>query len=354
MHGDGSRVTIYDVAQAAGVAISTVSRVLNESAEVSEATRARVQEAIERLRFQPQRAAKSLAKPGTTALAVAMPSATSLFYVELLKGVKDVLRECEIDLLLCNLGSTAPQETLRRFLARGAVDGLLLASLPVDDALATALEKMHAPVVLVGSRSARFDTIHWDDEAGSRAAVAHLVELGHRRIGLVAAHPWSYNAEGRLAGYRAALAAAGLAFDPRLVAAGDTLKHAGYSEEAGAEAFRRLLALPEPPTAVFASSDVQAFGAWSAAREAGLGVPRDLSIVGYDDLKLSRFLGLTTVTQRMQDVGRLATERLLERMQRPAGGRADGPATGPAAERLSTLVPAELAVRGSTGPPPEQ
>ena len=340
------RVTIYDVADAAGVAISTVSRVINNSAEVSDATRDRVQAAIERLRFQPQRIAKTLAQQSTVSIAVAMPSATSLFYVEVLKGVKDELRERDIDLLLCNLGSQQPYATLQRFLDRGAVDGLLLVSLPVEGELGERLARMHAPAVLVGTQlegpdgDAAFDTLWWDDAAGARRATEHLTGLGHRRIGLISSHAWSYNAAPRLDGYRTALHAAGLSFDPTLVVTGETVKHAGYSEEAGAEAMERLLALDDPPTAVFAASDVQAFGAWAFARDRGIRVPRDLSIVGYDNLKVSRFLDLTTVDQQMKTVGQRATARLLGRM------------ASPTAEHLVEEVEAPLIVRASTARAP--
>ncbi|HEX9950870.1 MAG TPA: LacI family DNA-binding transcriptional regulator [Rubricoccaceae bacterium] len=319
-----ARATIYDVADRAGVAISTVSRVLNGSPEVSDATRQRVQKAIEALRFQPQRTARSLAQQSTTSIAVAMPSATSSFYVEVLKGVKDALRERDIDLLLCNLGSQHPYATLERFLDRGAVDGLLLVSLPIEGEAGERLARMNAPVVLVGTRAGQdssapdFDTLWWDDAAGARRATEHLIGLGHRRIGLISAHAWSYNASPRLGGYRAALDAAGLPFDADLVVHGQAIKHAGYSEEAGAEAMASLLALEDPPTAVFAASDVQAFGAWAFARDAGLRVPRDMSIVGYDNLKVSRFLGLTTVDQQMKSVGQRATARLLARMAAPS------------------------------------
>ena len=337
-----SRPTIYDVADAASVAISTVSRVLNGSPEVSEATRSRVQQAIEALRFQPQRAARSLAQQSTTSIAVAMPSATSLFYVEILKGVKDALRERDIDLMLCNLGSVEPYARLERFLDRGAVDGLLLVSLPVEGDLGERLARMSAPVVLVGTQAgeAAFDALWWNDETGAQRATEHLIGLGHTRIGLVSSHAWSINAAPRLAGYRAALEAAGLPFDEALVVKGQTAKHAGYSEEAGAEAMELLLALDRPPTAVFAASDVQAFGAWAFARDRGVRVPRDLSVVGYDNLKVSRFLDLTTVDQQMKRVGQRATERLLLHMS--AAG------TPPVAEEIA--VP--LVVRGSTAAAP--
>ena len=331
------RATIYDVAEAASVAISTVSRVLNGSKEVSEATRKRVEAAIDELRFQPQRIAKTLAQQSTTSLAVALPSATSLFYVEVLKGVKDVLRERDIDLLLCNLGSQRPTQTLERFLSRGAVGGLLLASLPIKGDLGMRLERMNAPVVLIGTRAEAFDSIWWDDEKGSRMATQHLIDQGHERIGFLAAHTWSYTAEPRLHGYRSALEGAGLPFRPDLVVAGQTNKHAGYSEEAGAEAMERLMALAEPPTAVCCSSDVQAFGAWAYARDNGIRIPRQVSLVGYDNLKLSRYLDLTTVDQHMYEVGRHATERLLARMAQPTD------------ERIDVEIELDLVSRGSDG-----
>jgi LacI family transcriptional regulator len=328
--------TIYDVAHEAGVAISTVSRVLNGSDEVSEATREKVQAAIEKLQFRPQRTARTLAQQQTHSLAVAMPSFTSLFFVEVLKGVKDELRDHDIDLLLCNLGSSSPYQTLERFLNRGAVDALMLISLPVDDRLERELSKLHAPIMLVGSEREAFDSIYWDEVAGAERAVEHLAAQGHHRIGFIAAHPWDPNVDSRLRGYRQGLEAAGLPFDPALVVTGDTTKHAGFSEEAGAEAIEKLMRLDAPATAVCASSDVQAFGAWAALRDAGLRVPHDVALVGYDDLKLSRYLDLTTINHKMHSVGRRATQRLLHRMKTTL------------TERISEAVQPELVVRASS------
>lgn len=330
--------TIYDVANEAGVAISTVSRVLNGSSEVSEATREKVQAAIEKLQFRPQRTARTLAQQQTHSLAVAMPSFTSMFFVEVLKGVKDELRMHDIDLLLCNLGSNAPYQTLGRFLNRGAVDALMLISLPVDDELERELSKLHAPIVLVGSRRDAFDSYYWDEVAGAERALAHLAAQGHERIGFIAAHPWDHNVDSRIRGYRRGLESAGLPFDPALVVTGETTKHAGFSEEAGFEALQKLLKLESPVTAICASSDVQAFGAWAALRDAGKRVPRDVAIVGYDNLKLTRYLDLSTVDQKMYDVGRRATQRLLHRM----GMNTD--------ERISESIQPELIVRASSAP----
>lgn len=337
------KVTIYDVADRAGVAISTVSRVLNDSPEVSEDTRERVRAAIEALQFRPDRTAKSLAQRQTDWLAVAVPSSTSQFYNELLKGVKDCLREHDIDLLLCNLGSAAPRETLWRFLTRGAVDALMLASLPVDDRLVHELRMLHAPVVLIGARSEHFDCFYWDDEAGAYAATRHLTENGHRRIGMITAAVWDSKLVDnqvsalRVKGYRRALEEADIEFDADLVQTGRTLKHAGFSEEAGYEAMQKLLAIDDTISAVFASSDVQALGAWNALRDAGKKVPDEAAIIGYDDIKISRYIGLSSVDQRMQQIGYRASELLLAKL---AGTRSEPPV-------VECIVP-ELRIRNSS------
>ncbi len=316
---DKSKVTIYDVADRAGVAISTVSRVLNDSHEVSDETKARVEAAIEALQFRPDRTAKMLAQRQTGWLAVAVPSSTSQVYNELLKGIKDCLRTHDTDMLLCNMGSGTPKNTLMRFLDRGAVDALLLASLPVDDQLTTELKALHAPVVLVGTQSPEFDCIIWDNKAGGYAAVQHLLQRGHQRIGMITPHTLESHlsdqqvATDLFSGYRKALAESGIAFDEALVQSGITTKHAGFSEEAGFEAMQALLAHDPNLTAVFASSDVQALGALKAIREAGKSVPEDIALVGYNDIKVSRYIGLTSVDQELLAHGHMATEMLLKR-----------------------------------------
>ena len=322
MTPEKTKATIYDVAARAGVAISTVSRVLNDSNDVSDPTRKRVLRAIDELQFRPDRTAKTLAQRQTRSLAIAIPTFTTPFHNELLKGVRMTLREHDIDLLLCDLGSSQPQRTLMRFLKRGAVDGLLLAGLPVDEALGDELKALRAPVILVGYPWDHFDAFYWDNEAGAQQAVAHLVEQGHRRIGLIRTHTESILQDQRIEGYRKGLEEAGLPFEEAYVQSGHTEKHAGFSEEAGYEAMQGLLALDARPTAVFASSDVQAIGAWKAIRDQGLRVPDDIALVGYDDVKTSEYIGLSSVDQDMHGVGEEATEVLLERVK---GVQGDGP-----------------------------
>lgn len=316
MAKEHSKYTIYDVASRAGVAISTVSRVLNDSNDVSEPTRQRVLRAIEELQFRPHRVARTLAQKRTQTLAVAIPTFTMPYHNELLKGIRMRLRDHHIDLLLCDLGSTNHNVALFNFLKRGAVDGLLLVGVPVDDRIAYELLALHAPVALIGSgEHESFDSFVWDDTTGARQAVEHLHESGHKRIGMIVAHLSSPVQDRRLEGYKQALEASGLQFDPEVVRGGRTPKHAGFSEEAGYEAMQELLAVEPRVTAVFASSDVQAIGAWKAIRDAGLRVPEDIALVGYDDIKTSEYIGLSSVDQGMHEVGEEATGLLLKRVR---------------------------------------
>lgn len=310
-------MTIYDVAAYAGVAISTVSRVLNDSRDVSDQTRERVLRAIRELRFRPDRTARTLAQQRTRSLAIAIPTFTTPFHNELLKGVRNVLNGDNLgdfDLLLCDLRSQSPNRTLRSFLKRGTVHGLLLAGVPVDEELTHELRTLQAPVVLIGNHHTDFDCFYWDNDAGAKAAVRHLIEQGHRRIGMIRAHSAGYFQQKRIQGYCEALEEAGLPFDERLVSSGQTEKHAGFSEEAGYEAMQHLLAVDPPITAAFASSDVQAIGAWKAIRDAGQRIPEDIALVGFDDIKISAFIGLSSVDQDMEGVGERATRTLIDRM----------------------------------------
>ena len=331
--------TIHDVAEEAGVSIATVSRVLNGSDLVASATAERVREVIAALHYHPDRTARALAEPGRRVLAVAVPSFITPFHNALLKGIRHGLRAFECDLLLRDLGSEDSSAALEHFLEFGSVDGLVLVGTDLSKAAERALRAWHVPAVVVGSAVEGLDSILWDDAAGGRIAMKHLLERGHRRIGVIrsAREGLSFQEE-RLGGYRRALGEAGVSYDPALVVSGETGKHAGFSEEAGAEAMRQLLAATPPVTAVFSLSDVQAMGAWAALREAGKEVPGDVALVGYDDVKTSSVVGLTSVAQNMHAVGERAVERLLERLR---GEHIEDPS-------LEKITP-QLKVRRSSG-----
>lgn len=313
---DPEDATIYDVASRAGVSIATVSRAINRSEGVSESTREKVLDATRELGYLPDRTARSLSRSSRDVgtLAVAVPTFTTPFHTELLKGIRARTGNLDIDLLLCDLEWERPEDSLRRFLRRGTIDGLVVAGLPPESALAEELGQAQMPTVLIGERSSELDSFNWNGVEGAQAATEHLIDQGHSRIGLITTHCEGATRTSRARGYRRALLKAGLEPQDRWVATGQTEKHAGFSEEAGREAMKALLKDAPELTAIFACSDVQAIGAWRALRESGNQVPSDMALVGYDDVKVSRFVGLTSVSQNVKKIGREATELLIRRL----------------------------------------
>ncbi len=332
-----SNITIYDVAEKAGVSISTVSRVMNDSDLVTEPTRIRVHKAIEALQFRPDRTAKLLARRATMSLAVAIPTFTMPFYNELLKGVRFRLRQLDIDLLLCDLGAKSLNATLMNFLDRGAVQGLLLVVPALNEHIVEELDALPSQVVLVGMQHPDFDSFSWDDRAGAAAAIEHLIGLGHTRIAIIVSHTSGPTQHARLEEVRETMRKAGRSFSGEDIFSGSTDKHAGFSEEAGYEAMQRILAERPDVTAVFTLSDVQAIGAWKAVRDAGREVPGDIALVGYGNIKTSQYIGLSSLDQRMHEVGEHATELILQRMK--------GEEKAPPVHRV--IVPKLLARRSS-------
>ncbi len=319
MASSKASVTIYDVANEAGVAISTVSRVLNDSTDVAEDTKKRVLTAIDELEYLPNRVARSLAQRTTKLIAIASPTITTAFHNSLLKGLRTVLADVdhECDILLFDLGSFNPLDRLRNKLKGGKVDGLILAGIPVAPHLAKELKAFSAPVILVGNHHTDFDSYYWDDSDGALKATTHLLQSGHKRIGLIRAYTDGYVQLQRIKGYKQALEKFKVKFNPNLVQWGTTTKHAGFSEESGYEAMSKLLKVSPAITAVIASSDVQAIGAWKAITDAQLRVPEDIALIGYDDIKTSYYIGLSSISQKIEKTGRLAAKRLIYRQNNP-------------------------------------
>lgn len=330
-------VTIYDIASASGVSIATVSRVFNGHTRVSCSARNQVMAAADRLGYQPHVSARSLARKRANVVSAVIPMLTNLFFVEVLRGLQDRMAESEFDLLVFSARTLDEVDVqLDRALARGRSAGVLVFSSPMDDVRARRLTRSNQPVVLVDSVHDAFDTVSTDNVEGGRLAAGHLVETGAERIALVMAHPDSVPAADRRRGFQEVLEAAGHAgLASRTVHATDELHH-GYSEQAGFEAMRRLLDLGEVPDAVFATSDVQALGALEALSMSGLRIPTDVRLMGFDDIMLSRHVGLTTVRQPMYELGRQAAERLVTRIDDPTR------------EPVHTVLKPHLVVRGTT------
>lgn len=311
-------VTIYDIAEEASVSIATVSRVFNGHPRVSDATRRRVFRVAERLGYEPHASAQSLARQNTQLIAAVVPMMTSYFFMEVIRGLQDRLDESQFDLLVYASRSLDKVDgQLGRAVQRGRADGLLLVSTPLTDARARRLQAAQSPVVLVDSYHPEFDSVSVDNRKGGCEATKHLIETGHERIALIMPNPDSVPAAERKEGYLDALRKAGRSVDEDLVIASRDGEHHGYTRETGYRAMRTLLEQDHRPTAVFVAADVMALGALRAAQEAGLSVPDDLAIVGFDDIATSAYVGLTTLRQPMYEMGKLAIEKLIRRIASP-------------------------------------
>ncbi len=315
------KLTIYDVAKKANVAISTVSRVLNDSPYVSDETKSKVDLAIKELDFRPQFNARKLARSEPQIIAVAVPTFTTPFFNEVLKGVKDELMDIDLDFIIYNTGSADPEENFKNFLDRGVPDALLIFSIDITDEIHNRLKGMQVPVVLVGSNHPEYNYIYWDNYQGGTLAAKHLIDKGYRDFGIIRSHSKSQITDDREKGFRDTLSEAGISLAEDRIVTGITKKHAGFSEEAGYEAVKILKDRDQIPEVIFCTNDAQAIGAMHAIDELGLSIPEDIGIMGYDNIKVARYLGLTTVDQQMYDVGIKAIKSLralIKDMEQPS------------------------------------
>lgn len=311
-------ITIYDIADKAGVSIATVSRVLNNNPRVSSGTRDRVCTIAKAMGYQPHASARSLAKKQSHLISAVIPMMTSYFYLEVLQGVQDRIAESEFDLLV----HAAPQledvdEVLDQALSKGRAAGVLLFSSPLTEKRITRMQHSRQPVVLVDRFHKAFDSVSIDNEKGGYMAAEHLFELGYRRLGLITANPESTPSMKRMEGYLRAHKERNIASTPDFIVSESDPQLHGYTEEAGYEGMRKILAREHRPEAVFVVSDIQALGAMRAVEDAGLSVPHDIALVGFDDIIISRYVGLSTLRQPMYDMGKMAMDLLLKRLHMP-------------------------------------
>jgi LacI family transcriptional regulator len=310
-------VTIYDVAKKAGVGIGTVSRVINDSPQISELTKEKVQAAILELNYQPHTVAQSLARKKTNTIACIIPFFTGYFFVELLRGVQNKITEYKYDLILYSVDVTNKKETfLQKTLKERKVDGVLLVSLEITKEFADKFIKCRIPIVLVDSYHPDLDCITVDNVEGAYLATKHLIDSGYQKIAMIDGQLKSIPARLRLEGYKKVLLYYQIPFNENYFVACDFTQEAdGFNKEAGYIAMCRLIDLgADRPRAVFVSSDIQAIGAIQAIKDRNLRVPQDIAVVGFDDIELAQFVGLTTVRQPMKKMGEVAVERLLEKM----------------------------------------
>ena len=306
--GDGEmtsskRVRIADVAARAGVGVGTVSRVLNNSPHVREATRQRVLEAISQTSYRPSRLAASLSRGTSGSVAIIVPFLTRPAVVARLAGVIEVLDAEGFDTIVCNVESEAQRDRQVRLFSDGhRAAGAVVVSLRLSPAQLAGMAVARMPVVAVDAAMRGVPGIVVNDIRGGMLATEHLLALGHRRIGFIGdtgrAGGLAFSSTpDRLRGYRQALSRAGIPADQELIRRGRPGSTAAEQMALG------LLSRPDPPTAIFAASDTQAAGVLSAAETAGIPVPERLSVIGFDDIEIAAPLGLSTVRQPLRESG---------------------------------------------------
>jgi LacI family transcriptional regulator len=336
------RATMEDVARAAGVSRTTVSFVLNDipHTNIPDVTRQRILQAARDLQYTPNIQALNLAK-GRTMMAALVVRQTpeqmsaDAFLGEVIRGATSHIEAEGYHLLVHAAEPGAPRNSTYGQLVRtGKVDGLIIASPLINDPEVKLLHEEGTPVVLHGAPDTDdIPSVDVDNTQGAYTAVRHLLDLGHRRIGHISNAPFSYtSSRDRLTGYRQALEDAGIACDEALVYAGN------FTDASGYEPMNRLLDLPEPPTALFIGSDVVALGALDAIHSRGLRIPDDLSVIGFDDVLLGRYLRppLTTIHLPAYELGREAGAMILRIM------------SGEPLPSRKVLLPTQLLIRNST------
>jgi LacI family transcriptional regulator len=307
------RVTIRDVAREAEVSVATVSRVLNESGPVSARTRERVREVAGRLRYSPSGAARSLIMSRTSTVGVLLPDLYGEFFSEVIRGIDQTAQRHGYHLFVSSSHNDKSEIEAALRAMRGRVDGVLLMSPDIDAPALGANLPESLPIVLLNCavHDSAYDSLNIDNFGGARAMVEHLVGLGHREIAIIKGSDRNFDARERLAGYRAGLRAAGIERRPERELQGDFTESSGYDVTA------RLLAttrVSDRPTVVVAANDSMAIGALSALRDAGVKVPEEMAVVGFDDIPIARYMSppLSTVRVGITELGERATGALLQ------------------------------------------
>jgi len=330
---------IAEVAASAGVAKATVSRVVNGTAAVRELTRRRVEEAILALDYRPSQIARGLSRGRTMKVAVIAPFFTHPSAVLLLQGAEERLTAASYDIVLYNVGGPEQVDEQFRNAVDGRPDGVLVIAMPPPAREMKRLLDARVPVVLVDFGHPAFTNTYIDNVAGGYIATRHLIGLGHRRIAFIgdpSINPYGFNSSvDRCIGFRRAMAESDLGIPAEYIKEGPHARHVAHRLTA------ELLNLKEPPTAVVAASDTQALGVLDGANNLGVEVSQELSVIGFDDIEVAAYVGLTTVRQPLVLSGQRGAELLLETIAAPH------PPPTPIAEQL----PLELIVRKSTAPP---
>ena len=306
--------TIREVAQKAQVSYTTVSHVINNTRFVTEETRQRVLAAMEALNYRPNNLARALRRGETCTLGLILPDSANPFFAEVGRSIEEAAFEKGYNIILCNSEGNQDKE-LRyvKVLSEKQMDGIIFMATGDETGSLLSLMEQDIPIVLVDRELPEIETdlVLADNWQGGYLSTQHLIDLGHRRIGCIAGPSFLTPSAQRVTGYRQALSDAGLAYDENLVVQGD------FHPQTGREGAHQLLALAEPPSAIFVCNDMMAIGVLSMAAALGLRVPDELSVVGFDNIDLGAYAipPLTTYAQPKVLIGQSAVGMLLERIQ---------------------------------------
>ena len=326
-------VTIYDIAKEAGVSIATVSRVFNNSNNVSEKARTNILTIAKRMGYHPQAMAQGLARKKSKLISVVVPVISNHFFMEVLEGIQDEIAATDYDLNIYNIKlSDNIFEQVENSIKRGMAEGYLIISVHLLEKQWKSLKKLGTPLTVIDEYSTEFDSISVNSVLGGQLATEYLLENGYRRIAMISADTDSKPAHERLTGYKNALRKYDIPVDETLIANGSDPDRDGFTERNGYEAMMKLLKLDPLPDACFCNSDVQAIGAAKAMQDVNTHIP----LIGFDDIQFSDFFGLSTMRQPMRQMGELAVKKLLKRIEAPK------------TEISNTVFSPELVLRAST------
>ena len=334
---DGSNPTLNDIADRVGVSIATVSKVINGKPDVSETTRRKVSDAMAALGYRRNRSGDPAE---STEIEVVFQAVEDMWAVELLHGILQVANAHGLSVTLTETGhgNIPDNQWVNRLLDHKPAGAILIFS-SLTERQSHQLDMCGIPFVVLdpaGSPGSHTRSVQTDNWTGALQGTRHLIALGHRRIAMITGTKTLMCAKARVDGYHAALTEAGIPADPEL------LREGRFTMASGRDAAGQLLELPEPPTAIFASNDMEAMGVYEAARLAGMRIPEDLSVIGFDDVQPSALMNppLTTIRQPLTEMGKAAAQMIVDARQ--AGSRAAS---------LQTILPTSLIVRDSTASP---
>jgi LacI family transcriptional regulator len=300
-------VTIQDVARTAGVSVSTVSRVLNGKVDVASDTQDRIRSVIDDMGYTTNLAARSMRSFKKNLVGLIMPDIAYPFAFEVMKGINRAIAESEFDLLVYTTGDVrksgraSHEQKYVSLLNNSITDGVIIVA-PVAGEYST-----DAPIVSIDPviSNPNYPSIHATNYQGAVDAMEYLLGLGHSRIGFISGRAELESSNRRLRGYRDTLEKAGIPVEEELIASGD------YTTETAVKCAKQLLALERPPSAIFASNDQAAMGVFQVAQDLGMHIPEDLSVVGFDNIPESKYMGLTTIDQFISEMGFVATQMLI-------------------------------------------